>query len=266
MTDEQTETLLARLRQVGLSRYEASVYLGLVMDETARVADISRHTGVPQPKVYQALDGLVEKGFCAIGPDAVNRYRPVSPRVAIEGHILALRKEQDAARELVDELEVVLLSGRGHARWAPPIEIVKGMRQVRKLLVERISSARDEILYFGKTPHVPGLEIAQAIWDRAQGGCRIRFLFEADYLREGGDPGAAREELGLYRAVPGEKRVCPSLPTKLVLVDRQIATLSISRAGGESFLALALRHAGFVEHVLASFEHHWERARPLEVE
>ena len=48
-----------------------------------------------------------------------------------------------------------------------------------------------------------------------------------------------------------------------VIVDRRIALLSISRAGGDSFLILALRHAGFVEHVLASFESHWERARPL---
>ena len=32
-------------------------------------ARIARRTGVPQPKVYQALDSLVEKGFCAVGAD-----------------------------------------------------------------------------------------------------------------------------------------------------------------------------------------------------
>ena len=66
MEGAKTESLIANLRQVGLSRYEASVYLGLVCDQTARVAEISRRTGVPQPKVYQALESLIEKGCCSL--------------------------------------------------------------------------------------------------------------------------------------------------------------------------------------------------------
>ena len=136
--ETQQEALLAGLRRVGLSRYEAAVYLGLVLDQTARVAEISRRTGVPPPKVYQALDALVEKGFCAVGSGAVNRYRPISPRDALSHHISRLKDEEGAAKDLAGELEGIYESGAGRELWAPPIEIVKGVAQIRRLLVTRI--------------------------------------------------------------------------------------------------------------------------------
>ena len=48
MDVSQQESLVESLREIGLNRYEANVYLGLVSDQTARVAEISRRTGVPQ--------------------------------------------------------------------------------------------------------------------------------------------------------------------------------------------------------------------------
>jgi sugar-specific transcriptional regulator TrmB len=256
------EGLLESLRQIGLNRYEASVYLGLVTDQTARVAEISRRTGVPQPKVYQALDSLVEKGFCAQGTDSVNRYRPIQPRIAIEAKVAELKRQEDEARALASELEVLLLAGQGQELWAPPIEVVKGTRQIVTLLVDRIHAASEEILYCGKVPQIPALEMAQALDDRARDGVQLKLLLEPGYLTPLADSDESREEVELFRSMPAEVRELEGLPTKLLLVDRQIALLSISRSGGDGFLVLALRQQGFVEHVLASFDHHWERARP----
>ena len=124
MGGNDQETLLAGLREAGLSRYEANVYFGLITDQTARVSEISKRTGVPQPKVYQALDSLVDKGFCAVGSDAVNRYRPLQPRVAMQAHLNRLEQQEKQALALSDELEAMRLEGMGQELWAPPIEIV----------------------------------------------------------------------------------------------------------------------------------------------
>ena len=77
-----------------------------------------------------ALDSLVEKGFCAQGSDSVNRYRPIQPRIAIEAKVGELKRKEDEARALANDLEVLLLAGQGQELWAPPIEIVKGTRVV----------------------------------------------------------------------------------------------------------------------------------------
>jgi DNA-binding MarR family transcriptional regulator len=135
MERPEQEALQDQLRQVGLNRYEASVYLGLVTDQSAKVSEISKRTGVPQPKVYQALDALVEKGFCTIGTDAVNRYRPLPPRVAIDAHIARLRQEEQAVNALAGVLEELYVEGRGKELWAPPLEVntpsARGPRPIR---------------------------------------------------------------------------------------------------------------------------------------
>ncbi len=260
MEEEQQEELLASLRQVGLNRYEASVYLGLVTDQSARVVEIARRTGVPQPKVYQALDALVDKGFCALGSDAVNRYRPIAPRVALEAKVKDLRKQEEEAHALATELEGLMIAGQGRELWAPPLEIVKGTRQIVTLMVERLAAAREEILYYGKSPQIPALEMAEAMHAKAEEGIRLRLLFERDYLTPLEESEDSAREVALFRAMKAEVREIEHLPTKLLCVDGAIAMLSISRSGGDSFLVLVMRQEGFVEHILSSFEYHWERA------
>lgn len=254
------DNLLESLRNVGLNRYESAVYLGLVTDQAARIAEIARRTGVPQPKVYQALDALVEKGFCSIGTDSVNKYRPIAPRVALEGTVAKLRRQEQEALSLAEELEALRLAGQGQELWAPPIEVVKGTNQIVRLLVDRIHAASEEILFLGKRPQIPALEMAQAMWDKGNEGCSIQLLLETDYLTPLEDDEESAKEVELFRTMKAERRQLDHLPTKALIIDRNIALLSISRRGGDSFLVLVLRQGGFVEHVLASFERHWEMA------
>ena len=258
------EALLEGLRHVGLNGYESSVYLGLVMDQDAKVAEISKRTGVPQPKVYQALDSLVEKGFCALGSDSVNRYRPVAPQVAIEAFVQRLKSQEKSAVSLAGDLEELLQRGKGQELWAPPVEMVKGMRQIKRMLVERIGSAREEILCFCKGPQVAAMEIAVALKEAADRGVSLKLLSdETYYSTEFGH----EEQVAIYRSMAGEKRELDNVPTKGVLVDRQIALMSISRPVSlntvEDFMILVLRHEGLVEHVLNSFQHGWQHSKPL---
>lgn len=260
MSDPATEGRLERLRAAGLSRYESLVYLGLVEDRNARVVEIARRTGVPQPKVYQALDSLVEKGFCALGADAVNRYRPVDPQLAFQGEIQRLEAQETQVRGLTDELAGLYRSGAEEQRWAPPIEIVKGLPQIRQLLVEQVHKARSELLYFGQSPQVPALEVAKGLWERAEAGVRLRLLFDDGYFERSEERG---EEDDLLRRVKGEKRRTAKLPSKMIVVDGAVAMLSVSKPGSEGFLVLVLRQEGLVAHVLASFEAAWARGTPL---
>jgi len=254
------ETRLGGLRRSGLSRYESLVYLGLVQDRNARVVEIARRTGVPQPKVYQALDTLVEKGFCAVGSDAVNRYRPIDPDLALKAQMERLAEQRTEVQELAKDLSEVFRSGAEEQRWAPPIEVVKGLPQIRNLLAEQVRRARKEILYFGQAPQVPALEVAQALWERAEAGVRLRLLFDPGYFEGSEQRG---EEDDLLRRIRAEKRQSPSLPSKMIIVDGWTAMLAVSKPGSEGFLVLVLRQAGLTAHCLASFEAQWQAARPL---
>ena len=260
MSDPATLGRLERLRAAGLSRYESLVYLGLVEDRNARVVEIARRTGVPQPKVYQALDSLVEKGFCALGADAVNRYRPVEPELAFRAELERLSLHEKEVLGLRAELAELYRAGAKEQRWAPPIEIVKGLPQIRQLLVEQLEKARSEILYFGQSPQVPALEVAQGIWERAEAGVIVRLLFDAGYFERTEERG---EEDELLRRVKGERRRTAKLPSKLIVIDGAVALISVSKPSSEGFLVLVLRQEGLVAHALASFEMAWAKGVAL---
>ncbi|MEM7308969.1 MAG: helix-turn-helix domain-containing protein [Planctomycetota bacterium] len=250
--------MLDSLKEVGLGRYESSVYLGLLMDETAKVSEISKRTGVPQPKAYQALDSLVEKGFCTLGSDAVNRYRPVPPDDAMKAVLDGLRATEDRVRSLGGRLEEIRVAGRGQELWAPPIEIIKGHPQVQRFIRARIARAQEQVLLFGKHPHMPSVDIIQTLHEFAGRGGRIQMLAEEAFLNDT----ECEEEAARHRGLPADIRVVDQLPTKMIVLDRQVAISSITHSGGKP-LDLVLRHRGFVEHFVASFEQSWVQGRPL---
>ena len=261
MVDSRHDPLLEGLRTAGLNRYEASVYLGLLTDQTARVAEISRRTGVPQPKVYQALDSLSEKGFCTLGADAVNRYRPVPPGDVLAERVKALETEKVGLHRLGEELEELRVQGQGQEAWAPPVEVVKGLNSIRRFLVESIEEARQEVLFFGKAPQVPAQDVAQALWDAATRGVRLRMVFEPDYFEAAEE---RAEEDDLYRRLPGERRLLADLPSKLLILDQKVSLASVDRPGSDGFLVLVLRDPGLLGHVQSSFEEAWAKARPFD--
>ena len=258
MDTAEQEALLASLREVGLGRYESAVYLGLLLDQTARVSEISKRTGVPQPKAYQALDSLVEKGFCTMGSGAVNRYRPVPPRDAMVGLLDRLAETRQRVQDLGERLEEIRREGQGRELWAPPIEIIKGLPQVERLVLERLEHATDEALFFARQPHLPRVDIAAAITAFAQRGGRVRMLVEPGFLEDPDFP----EECAKYRALPADFRMVDHLPTKMIILDRHVAVSSVTQAGGKP-LDLVVRHRGFVDHFVASFERSWSMGKPL---
>ena len=252
--------LVARLREVGLSRYEASIYVGLLTDATAKISEISKRTGVPQPKAYQALDSLLDKGFCVVGPDVVNRYRALPPSIALSGYIESLHTAETSANALVGQLSVLQEKGRGRELWAPPFEVIKGSRQVNQLLEERIEAATEEIRVLGKSPAVTDAEWLVALSGALERGLALRFVFERAYLDEIDRPAEALAPfLGLE-----DVRAAESLPTKLLIFDGRAALTFVTSERGEDFLALLLRDPGLVAHMVASWERSWERGgRPV---
>ena len=72
------------LKELGLSEYEAGAYACLLRRGVSTAQEVSDGAGVPQPRVYDALDDLSEKGFVDIQPGRPKKFGPVDPDAAIE--------------------------------------------------------------------------------------------------------------------------------------------------------------------------------------
>lgn len=79
------EAIANRLTELGFSQYEARTYLGLLTSESATGYSVANATGVPQPKVYETLRRLVERGAAVRTGDNPGRYSAVAPEVLLRG-------------------------------------------------------------------------------------------------------------------------------------------------------------------------------------
>lgn len=259
MDFQDQESLVGRLRDVGLGRYEAAVYLGLITDSTARVSEISKRTSVPQPKVYQALDSLVEKGFCSLGPDGVNRYRAVEPALALSEHIAGLKRSEATTRELVDDLADMRAKGLGRQLWAPPLEIVKGRRQVTATLTQELAAAQKSLRMLVAEPHLPE-DLAEIVAALLRRDVTIQSVFQGAEL----DDSAVRLGADALLKFGADVRVRESLPSRTFLVDDHLALTLVGTTRGEKHMLLIVRDAGLVAQLVASFEAHWDGADALD--
>jgi Cd2+/Zn2+-exporting ATPase len=82
--------LAALLTEIGLTEYEAKVYLELLKDYPVSGYKLAKEGGVPRSMVYEALGRLVNRGaILETREDRVTLYRPIPPDVLLDLHLEA---------------------------------------------------------------------------------------------------------------------------------------------------------------------------------
>jgi HTH-type transcriptional regulator, sugar sensing transcriptional regulator len=77
--------LLARLLKIGLTEYEAKVYLALLREHPATGYQLSKESGVPRSMVYEALKRLHGRGAALETVEGrTTLYRPLPPQILLE--------------------------------------------------------------------------------------------------------------------------------------------------------------------------------------
>ncbi|MGH7642887.1 MAG: TrmB family transcriptional regulator [Candidatus Dormibacteria bacterium] len=92
------------LVRLGFSTYEARTYVGLLTAGGGTGYRISNNTGVPQPKVYETLHRLVERGAAAQVSDHPARYAAVPPQELLSRLERDFRRRLERARTSLEYL------------------------------------------------------------------------------------------------------------------------------------------------------------------
>ena len=65
-TTKDTGPVREHLKSLGLTKYEALVYIALLRVESASATKIHEISGVPRASVYPVLDKLMKKGLVSV--------------------------------------------------------------------------------------------------------------------------------------------------------------------------------------------------------
>lgn len=71
------DSLLLQLKEIGMSEYEAKVYVILSALRVANAREIHEQTKIPRGRIYETLTSLAQKGFIVSSGKSPVRYSPV---------------------------------------------------------------------------------------------------------------------------------------------------------------------------------------------
>jgi sugar-specific transcriptional regulator TrmB len=118
---------------------------------------LCRETGIPDSKIYYALDGLGRKGMITVQKGNPNVYSPVPPRDAMANLKEELTEEFNEKTREADALTDILTSIYDSAEKSQEPElayIIRGQKNIIKRMKALIETARKEVTIFISQPEV----------------------------------------------------------------------------------------------------------------
>ncbi|MCE5338279.1 MAG: TrmB family transcriptional regulator [Methanomicrobiaceae archaeon] len=96
--------LLESLKSLGLTKYEALVYIGLIRMTGATATEVHETSGVPRASVYPVLDRLVQKELVSVSHTTPKRFDAIPPDQGIENLMRRIESDAESARTALDAL------------------------------------------------------------------------------------------------------------------------------------------------------------------
>ncbi|MFB7056269.1 LuxR C-terminal-related transcriptional regulator [Streptomyces vinaceus] len=252
---------------LGVSDRLLDVYGSVVRRPGWGVGEIAGHLGMTEAQVRSCLDELAELSMLY---PVTHSTTPVALNPEVGLAALLNRRDTEiqhqqaqlaAARTEVAELAAVYSSHHGY--WGNRgLEQLDDLTMVRARLVELAEQAQHELLSFmpGGAQSSEALDASRPLDEKSlSAGVRIRTL----YLDSVRNDRATTEYARWLAGLGGEIRTIPSLPVRMLVVDRSVALLPTdpenSRAG-----AVVVKAPGVLAALVHTFEAAWVQGQTLD--
>ena len=149
--------ILSQLKELGLSSYEALAFVTLLSRSRMTANVLCRETGIPDSKIYYALDGLAKRGMITIQKGTPNIFRSVPPRDAIASLKEEMTEEFNEKTRKADSLADLLTYIYDSVEKPEELElayIIRGQKNIMKRMKTLIDAARKEVTIFISHPEV----------------------------------------------------------------------------------------------------------------
>ncbi|MCJ7429723.1 hypothetical protein MUO83_00730 [Candidatus Bathyarchaeota archaeon] len=153
------DRIVSRLRELGLSSHEALAYAILVSHSSMTASTLCKETGIPDSKIYYALDGLSRKSMLIVQKGNPNLYLPMPPREAFTNLKEQLAEKLNEKNKEADVLADLLTPIYDSVEKSEELElayIIRGQKNILNRMKALIETARKEVTIFISHPGVFG--------------------------------------------------------------------------------------------------------------
>ncbi len=231
------------LKSLGLTKYEALVYIALLKVVSATASEIHEISTVPRASVYPVLDQLQEKKLVSVARSTPKRFAALSPEEGVA--IMMNRIECDAAdaREILSSIHRERISHEQSSEEL--IWNVYGTDNIRRKLIDIITTASHEIRIIAH-PQIISPEIIGILADMAE-RADVEIV---THQWESGNKGKLRVYVKKHPEMPRElDQVKDLMAGGICIVDNR-RVLVILGTGSEDAVALFSESEGFIRFFL----------------
>jgi sugar-specific transcriptional regulator TrmB len=267
---EQEDSMATRARDtgdsevfgvLGMNRAEERAYQVLLAHPGLVAASLADPLRISSRKASQLLARLAQMGLATHSPERPRRYFAAPPDIGFEA--LILKQEAALQRARRSALELKERNASRPAAENPDerlIEVITNPVAAGQLFFQMARTVREEMVCLARPPLLfSSTEKREDVFPRAAArGVRFRTVVDSSILQVDGI-------LDVFRAdaqAGTELRLVPSLPLKLVMIDRRCAImpLDLTRPDGP---VLFLRSSSLLDAFYVLFEMIWAQSAPL---
>ncbi|HDS63975.1 MAG TPA: TrmB family transcriptional regulator [Methanofollis liminatans] len=101
---ESSGTIAEALKTLGLTKYEALVYVALLQVTRATATEIHEISGVPRASAYPVLDRLIQRNLVTVSHTTPKRFSAIPPEEAVNSLMRGIGEKASYAKESLQEL------------------------------------------------------------------------------------------------------------------------------------------------------------------
>jgi len=237
---------VAALKELGLSNYEAQVFVALQRLATGTAQEVSETSEVPRSQVYGAADDLAERGLVEVVESSPKRYRPVSLAAAREQLRSRIEREHQRAFENLESLR----SERADRTDEGEVSTLHGRHAVHERVAALVERASEQVVLIAGDADLISDGVEAALRGRGAAGVPVVVVTQDRAVEERFADGPIR----VVVAPPDRSR---GFTGRTLLVDDGTVLLSVlTDDGSEPFEETALWTADTrIGRILAEFIH-----------
>ena len=170
------DNLTVLLKRLNFTQYEAQTLETLIKYHILNAHELHKYSGVPQPKVYETMVRLQQKGFIDIIPRGRKKVYMVKPREYIQEKLLNYTKQiQNLGNDSVKIIDKIYSSEEAEEI---PFIGVAGMEKIQEYLYMLIDTAKESIISFFPISHFDD-KIMSILSERSD-ELEIKLIFQDD--------------------------------------------------------------------------------------
>jgi len=244
---DPSSRIIDSLKMLGLTKYEALVYIGLLKVAGATATELHEISGVPRASVYPVLDRLIQKNLVSISHTTPKRFNAVAPEEGIDNLLHRIETEAAEAKSALDQIYSRRIEGeRGDQEhiWS-----IYGNQNILARTIEMLRNAEHSIQIAGSWPLLK--HIVPVLVQQARESVDIEII-TVDW--EGDRPEGIRLHIISHQMVPDKPM--PQECAGFFQVDGEKVLLWMG-APGDVPCALYSESMGFVQF----FKRYWSTAK-----